>query len=398
MDVQGLLKLWQELQSAPNDNRGPLLLRVVWALLGLSMIILGLRLWAKFEKTRRLYYDDALMLIAVLLGIGHAVDITLAVRHGFGRHIGHLSIPQIEETMKYGAWSLLPGFLSVMFGRISFCCTVLFLTRTDPRMPTWPIHASIALQVLVNCLGVILFYVQCGRNLDTFWTITKQINYEEYCWDPEVQTKYQYVMGSFNTVTDFFLAVLPAILIEHTRLSRKSKIGLAFLLCLSILAMAASIVKTYEAKVLSQVTDYSYNLVLFVIWISIELNIVIIAASVPFIRPLFRKRPRIRHRQENEMACEPPGWWRSHIPLGSAMSSPTLSKHSSRINMRSLNHTSQQSVSSLEAIFPDGESPGGITVTTSVEVSYESRNVPYVHAALVGLVQGEIENPKLVRV
>ncbi len=78
-----------------------------------------------------------------------------------------------------------------------------------------------------------------------------------YCLDPKYQTDFGYFAGSFNCLTDAFLTILPAILIKHTRLSVKKKIGLAFLLCLSILALCAAIVKTFEAKWLSQVTDYT---------------------------------------------------------------------------------------------------------------------------------------------
>lgn len=53
------------------------------------------------------------------------------------------------------------------------------------------------------------------------------------------------------------MTALPGVLIEHTRLTVKAKVGLAFLLCLSVLAMVASIVKTYEAKALSEVLDYT---------------------------------------------------------------------------------------------------------------------------------------------
>lgn len=38
---------------------------------------------------------------------------------------------------------------------------------------------------------------------------------------------------------------------------------------------------------------------------------------------------------------------------------------------------------------------GGITVTREVSVTYQPSNAPFVHAALVGLVQGEIGNPHL---
>jgi hypothetical protein len=55
-------------------------------------------------------------------------------------------------------------------------------------------------------------------------------------------------MGVFNTITDVHLAVLPAILVHHTNMSVRRKIGVASLLCLSTFAMAASAVKTYEVK------------------------------------------------------------------------------------------------------------------------------------------------------
>ena len=38
-----------------------------------------------------------------------------------------------------------------------------------------------------------------------------------------------------------------------------------------------------------------------------------------------------------------------------------------------------------------------IQVTREVVVTYEREDAPNVHAALVGLIQGEIANPRLVR-
>lgn len=40
---------------------------------------------------------------------------------------------------------------------------------------------------------------------------------------------------AFNTLTDFFLTVQPALLIMHTKLATSNKIGVASLLCLSIM-------------------------------------------------------------------------------------------------------------------------------------------------------------------
>lgn len=40
--------------------------------------------------------------------------------------------------------------------------------------------------------------------------------------------------------------------------------------------------------------------------------------------------------------------------------------------------------------------PGGITVTKEVQVTVESTEVQFIHAALVGLVQGEMANSKIM--
>lgn len=162
----------------------------------------------------------------------------IALNHGFGRHFIYIaaeSLPNLETTIKFGSISIAFGVLSPMFGRISFCCTLLYLSKTDPHIKPWPIYIFIFLQAAVNLTGVIVFYSQCGSNLDAFWIPEKELHYNDFCWSPSIQTHYGYFMGSFNTITDAFLTILPAILVKHTKLSTKSKIGVALLLCLSIL-------------------------------------------------------------------------------------------------------------------------------------------------------------------
>jgi hypothetical protein len=147
-----------------------------------------------------------------------------------------------------------------MVARVSFCATLLFLAGTDPNVKKWPIWVCVVVQILVNTASLIAFYAQCGTHLYIYWTPSQAMLMSKYCWDPVIQTKLGYFAGAINCLTDAFLTVLPAVLIEHTRLSLKKKIGLASLLCLSVLALVASIVKTYAVKSLSQVTDYTCEL------------------------------------------------------------------------------------------------------------------------------------------
>lgn len=47
-------------------NRGRTLVVVSWFLICVSIAIVGARCWSKFKHARQLYYDDAVMLFAVV--------------------------------------------------------------------------------------------------------------------------------------------------------------------------------------------------------------------------------------------------------------------------------------------------------------------------------------------
>jgi hypothetical protein len=46
------------------ENHGPYLLRVVWALAALSTLLLGLRVYCKLSRCRRLWWDDYVLIAA----------------------------------------------------------------------------------------------------------------------------------------------------------------------------------------------------------------------------------------------------------------------------------------------------------------------------------------------
>lgn len=170
-----------------------------------------------------------------ILGLAHAILITISVHYGLGRHMIYLSTENREKTLKFGLSTIGPAFLSPMVGRIGFCITMLYLTGTDPQVKQWPLRMFMALQLIVNVSALAFFYSQCGTQLDTLWDPKKEAMYFSVCLNADYQTDYGYATGAFNTLTDAFLTALPAVLIKHTRMAPTTKLGLAFLLCLSIL-------------------------------------------------------------------------------------------------------------------------------------------------------------------
>ena len=155
--------------------------------------------------------------------------------------------------------------------------------------------------------------------------------------------------------------------------------------------MVASIVKTYEARALSEVLDYTYDLVIYIIWISVELNVVMITATIPLLRPLFRRemfpfgrRPLATNASMlSSMTSIPRKGWQN-ITMDSMLSK----KDKSRIDSRELSLST-----SHEEILKSRENQEhyGITRTVEVQITYETNDKPHVHAALVGLCPGIID-------
>ncbi|CZT16555.1 uncharacterized protein RCC_02389 [Ramularia collo-cygni] len=352
-----------------NQNRGLTLAVVTWLLLGFSAITLCARCWCKFKHARQLYYDDVIMLIAFLNGIVYSVMVQLNVSKGYGQHIGSLSQVDMIDTVLLGSLVMLFGALSAMAGRISFCCTLMFLIKTDPRIRTWHVYVCIVFQLALNVTGIIVLFTQCGRTLDHVWEGEQSSNYYDFCSNPTMQTYLKYAVGAGNASTDLYLAILPAILISHTKTSLKAKLGMASLLCLSALALVAASAKTYEAKVLQNITDFTFTLVPYTLCTSIELNIIIISASIPLLRPLFR-------RQKPPKVSLSGNTWPEggQISLGSLQ--PSQSEESSMSEIKREDSKTSLARSQNE----------GITVTTVIDVASHERSAPVVHANLIGLV------------
>ena len=121
---------------------------------------------------------------------------------------------------------------------------------------------------------------------------------------------------------------------------------------------------------------------MYVIWMSIELNVVIVVASIPLLRSLFRHPSTITEQEVRT------SWDNSTVE---SYFSKKKRPYATQYSMES-----EENIVSQDQHF-EMETRPGIVVTREVEVTYESSNAPFVHAALVGLVLGEIANPSLAQ-
>ncbi|GAM89182.1 hypothetical protein ANO11243_072190 [Dothideomycetidae sp. 11243] len=291
--------------AGPNVDRATEMLCVIWTLLSISTLVVLVRFFVKLKVTRRLWWDDWMLVWAEMFGYLHAISLTVASKTGFGRHMKYIDSQDLSATLRAGYYSFAGAFLSPLFGRLSFCLFLLSLIWHSRRIPRWPLYVVMVTQVIVNVTSAILIYAQCGTHLSALWTFNVP-EVVAHCWNFKIQTDWGYLAG--------------------------------------------------------------YDLVGYVEWGSIELNVVIIASSIPLLRPLFKKNglSRVLQREITEMPDS-----------DSVALRPSQEKESSA--------TRTESISSQEHIFHSRADPFIIQRTVEVDVSYSSEDRSLAHAALIGL-------------
>ncbi|TVY14099.1 hypothetical protein LARI1_G007616 [Lachnellula arida] len=262
-----------------------------WILYGAATITILLRVIAKLSIKQQLGVDDALMTLALLLGIANFSLDTAAVQYGLGY--------SIEITYR-GNCLHLAGILSPMFGRLSFMIYLLNIIVTS-KPTKWFIYSLAAQHIIINVVTIILILAQCPH----FATLWDPIGTPGRCWNPSVQADFGYFQGATNTLTDIVLTAMPISIIWNLQLAKKLKIALSVLLGLSSFAMIASIIRTMLTARIADRDDFTYNVIVFIIWCTVENCTVIITSSIPTLRPLFvrPKRNTSSYEMQNDYSA-----------------------------------------------------------------------------------------------
>jgi hypothetical protein len=118
-------------------------------------------------------------------------------------------------------------------------------------------------------------------------------------------------------------------MLKDLNMEIRTKLALCILMGMSIFAMVACVVKTIELQVLGTRDDFTWHASAFVIWFTVENYVVIIAASIPTLRPLalklfrcLRDRTSASRQQAGSTDKTPPPAYGHADSWGSRVSRP----------------------------------------------------------------------------
>ncbi|KAL3474081.1 hypothetical protein BJX99DRAFT_186751 [Aspergillus californicus] len=350
-------------------NRGWVILAVSWPLFTIGAVLAGLRVWVRTHILRSWGWDDVFIILAMLCATTNTVLATVSAHYGTGRHASDLSDDQIVLSTKFN-W-LSQGFhvMSTNWGKVSIGIFLLrIIQKAKHHEPV--MYAGIILLTIINTVCVYTIYGQCTPTA-RLW----DSEVEGSCWDANTQKNYAFFQGSSSALSDLVLAVYPLFTIWKLQMPLKVKIGLGCVLSLGIIAMIAAIVKTVNLASLSARADYPWDTVDLTIWIAIEQYLIIIAACIPTLTPLFNIVVRQRTSKRSTSANRNPGQSHSRKSGRSLRHDPfATTGKGSQVHLSAWARSEGRQGSESEDPIMEGEGNRGIMLTTEIHVQTMSED------------------------
>ncbi|KAL9109427.1 MAG: hypothetical protein Q9227_005934 [Pyrenula ochraceoflavens] len=154
-------------------------------------------------------------------------------------------------------------------------------------------------------LGLIIIY-----GLWTFWASIFTCFPVQKFWDTSIKrgyclnrTGYWFSNASLNIVTDCLIWGLPMPVLRTLQLPKRQKVGLMLIFAVGIFAIITSILRLHSLYVVSKSKDVTWDNVDAGAWSSVEINVGILCATLPSLRPLItRLFPRLLHGSSHARA------------------------------------------------------------------------------------------------
>ncbi|EDN04971.1 predicted protein [Histoplasma mississippiense (nom. inval.)] len=242
-----------------SQNKGPLILVVMWVVTCLTTAIVATRLLVRSRMVRMVGLDDWLILISMVLSFIFVVFVTISIRYGFGKHEVTLTPEQLRGSRLNAQIGSLFGILAISFPKLGVAAMlnrILVPTRFH-RNVVW-LLSGFSLLVGFICFPVLMTICRPHRA-----TWDKRVKNPK-CRDPSSSTNYLIFVGAVSAFVDLYFAI----------------------------ACAVAIVKCVHLPTLKQRVDTSYRSSDLIIWTLLEADTVIMASCIPTLKPLLQLFPK----------------------------------------------------------------------------------------------------------
>lgn len=244
----------------------------------ISTIVFGLRVYARAFKLRKFGVDDWFMAAAYVWILFFEVAIIVQLFLG-----GGLKASYITPTMFDG---LIKGLYACNFIYITAVCLVkvsilsLYLRLSVRRYYRVTAYVVMGITVAGSVICIVLSIFQCSL-VSGFWT---PLSLKTKCISMELNI---ILVSSFHITTDTVIYILPIPAIIVIQTSVRRKLGLIAIFALGAMPVAVSILRLLTLSKIDWAAEVKWKFEKLTTLSAAELNVALIAASLPAVRVVF---------------------------------------------------------------------------------------------------------------
>ncbi|ORY60841.1 uncharacterized protein BCR38DRAFT_308873, partial [Pseudomassariella vexata] len=223
--------------------------------------------------------DDWLMISGLMI---YSVTCSLCIvcsYYGAGQYRKDLSASDVMQGTKL--FFIAEFFYASCTVPIKSSICVTLLRIADPRRRfVWTIWSIIIATTATSVIFIVAIANIC-HPITTLWgeTTTGTCN-------PIINSTVSFLFSAVSILTDWSLAILPAVLLWNIQMKPKVKISVAVILGLAAFASCATIVRLRYLTLYNNQAEFLLSTGKIGLWSIIEEGIGIIAGSIPALRPL----------------------------------------------------------------------------------------------------------------
>ncbi|KAI1312045.1 hypothetical protein F5Y03DRAFT_341183 [Xylaria venustula] len=266
--------------NASSGDNGPIIYIPAWVFAFLCPIIVGTRIWSRQRAGGRLGADDYTIIISLAFAMATDILNVWGCYYGYGKHAATLTEHERYEAFKSFYITQITYKTSINLTKSS----ILLLYLRIFHGIKWFRRTCLVVLTLVAlyCIAVILVTVfQCIPVAAAFdKTITDKICINNgHFWFANV---------GFSIASDIIILIIPMPLVYALQIPRVQKGALIFVFTLGAFVVITSCLRATTLNLQAKSHDPLYD-VASTMWTVIEMNVAIICACLPQIRPLMVK-------------------------------------------------------------------------------------------------------------
>ncbi|KAM0715452.1 hypothetical protein Q7P37_008950 [Cladosporium fusiforme] len=280
------------------QGRSAPVMAVSIALLVIATVFVFFRMLSRAAIVKKVATDDYSMVIAWIIAVGMTMSVIWGTRYGLGRHQENIPPDWLPTLKKYNyAFSVLYN-PALMTSKTSILVFYLTLSKSNHTF-RW---ATIATLFVVNAGGFALTMLNIWQCTPVAAVFHSPIPETANCTD--IVTIYL-SSAPLNIITDLAILFLPMPILTSMRLPKKQKIILIVTFSFGVFVAAVDVVRIAYLQSAAQTrlenihsnddepntltaesTDFPWYASLSFMWSVVEVNIGIMCACVPALKPL----------------------------------------------------------------------------------------------------------------